>query len=205
MSNNPRKGAMTTLTLVQLALLTAIIAIMSFTPVGYLKTPIVEITFIPIPVVIGAIMIGPAAGAFLGGVFGLTSFIQCFGMSQFGETLLAINPVLTFILCFFPRLLMGLLCGMIFRAFSKIDKTKHKLPAYGIGAFSGAALNTILFVGTLLLFFGRTDYVRSIGDTLPKLIAAIVGFNGVVEAAVCTVVGAAVAKALVRATSRTRR
>ena len=203
MSNNTRK--VSTRTLVELALLTAIIVVMSFTPIGYLKTPIVEITFITIPVVIGAILVGPAAGAFLGGVFGLTSFIQCFGMSQFGAMLLSINPFLTFIICFVPRVLMGWLCGIIFRAMLKCDRTKFKLWAYGVGAFSGAALNTILFVITLILLFGRTDFILSIGDTLPKLIAAIVGLNGVIEAVVCTIVGAAVAKALSRALSRTRR
>ena len=177
---------------------------MSFTPIGYLKTPIVEITFITIPVVVGAILVGPAAGAFLGGVFGLTSFIQCFGMSQFGAMLLSINPFFTFIICFVPRVLMGWLCGIIFRAMLKCDRTKFKLWAYGVGAFSGAALNTILFVITLVVLFGRTDFILSIGDTLPKLIAAIVGLNGVIEAVVCTIVGAAVAKALSRALSRTR-
>ena len=203
MSNNTRK--VSTRTLVELALLTAIIVVMSFTPIGYLKTPIVEITFITIPVVIGAILVGPAAGAFLGGVFGLTSFIQCFGMSQFGAMLLSINPFLTFIICFVPRVLMGWLCGIIFRAMLKCDRTKFKLWAYGVGAFSGAALNTILFVITLVVLFGRTDFILSIGDTLPKLIAAIVGLNGVIEAVVCTIVGAAVAKALSRALSRTRK
>ena len=203
MSNNTRK--VSTRTLVELALLTAIIVVMSFTPIGYLKTPIVEITFITIPVVIGAILVGPAAGAFLGGVFGLTSFIQCFGMSQFGAMLLSINPFLTFIICFVPRVLMGWLCGIIFRAMLKCDRTKFKLWAYGVGAFSGAALNTILFVITLVVLFGRTDFILSIGDTLPKLIAAIVGLNGVIEAVVCTIVGAAVAKALSRALSRARK
>lgn len=203
MSNNTRK--VSTRTLVELALLTAIIVVMSFTPIGYLKTPIVEITFITIPVVIGAILVGPAAGAFLGGVFGLTSFIQCFGMSQFGAMLLSINPFWTFIICFVPRVLMGWLCGIIFRAMLKCDRTKFKLWAYGVGAFSGAALNTILFVITLVVLFGRTDFILSIGDTLPKLIAAIVGLNGVIEAVVCTIVGAAVAKALSRALSRTRK
>ena len=70
--------------LTQMALLTAIILLMAFTPLGYLRTGVVEITFIMIPVVVGAILMGPGAGAILGGVFGLTSFIQCFGMSALG-------------------------------------------------------------------------------------------------------------------------
>lgn len=66
----------------ELALLTALVLIMAYTPLGYLKTPWgVEITFIVIPVAVGSIILGPMAGGFLGLVFGLTSFFQCFGAS----------------------------------------------------------------------------------------------------------------------------
>ena len=58
----------------QMAVLTAIILIMAFTPLGYLRTAGLEISLITIPVVIGAMITGPAAGAVLGGVFGITSF-----------------------------------------------------------------------------------------------------------------------------------
>lgn len=70
--------------LVQMAILIAVMLILAFTPLGYLKVGAIEITFMTIPVVVGAIILGPTAGAVLGGVFGLTSFIQCFGMSAFG-------------------------------------------------------------------------------------------------------------------------
>ena len=83
--------------LVQMSILIAIMLILAFTPLGYLKVGAIDITFMTIPVVVGAILLGPASGAVLGGVFGLTSFIQCFGMSTFGEALLNINPFLTFL------------------------------------------------------------------------------------------------------------
>jgi len=195
----------TTRNLVQLALLTAIIVLMSFTPIGYLRTPIVEITFITVPVVVGAIVIGPAAGAFLGGVFGVTSFIQCFGMSQFGTTLFSINPVFTFILCIVPRVLMGWLCGLIFRALNRSDRTKLQLLSYGVGALSGPVLNTVLFVLFLIVLFGSTDYIRGFGPNIPAIIVTIVGLNGVIEAVVCTVLGAAVSRAVDAALKRMHR
>ncbi|MBE6884200.1 MAG: ECF transporter S component [Ruminococcaceae bacterium] len=201
--SNSKTPLFTTRNLVQLALLTAIIIVMSFTPIGYLKTPIVEITFIPIPVVIGAIVIGPSAGAFLGAVFGLTSFIQCFGMSQFGAMLLSINPIFTFIMCFVARLLMGWLCGLIFKAFYRFDKSSSKLVSYGAASLSGALLNTLFFVALLLLLFGNTDFVQSFGDTVFGIIATIVGVNGLVEALVCMIVGAAVSKAIDKIFRRT--
>ena len=71
--------------MVQMAILIAIMIILAFTPLGYLKFGLIEITLMVIPVAVGAIVLGPLCGAILGGVFGLTSFIQCFGFSA-GKT-----------------------------------------------------------------------------------------------------------------------
>ena len=70
------KNTFTTKKFVELALLVAIIIVLAFTPLGYIKTLGLEITLIVVPVTVGAITLGPAAGAVLGLVFGLTSFIQ---------------------------------------------------------------------------------------------------------------------------------
>ena len=100
-----------TLFLAQNAVLAAIVVLMAFTPIGYLRLGAVETTFIMIPVAVGAIALGEKSGAFLGLVFGISSFIQCFGISPFGAALLQINPIFTFIMCLVPRILMGYLCG----------------------------------------------------------------------------------------------
>lgn len=102
-----------------MALLVAIILLMAFTPIGYIKTAGLEITLIVVPVAVGAVTLGPAAGAILGGVFGITSFIQCFGMSQFGTLLLGINPFFTFLVCVPTRILMGWLTGVIYHGLRK--------------------------------------------------------------------------------------
>ena len=108
------KSKFSTKYLVEMALLVAIILLMAFTPIGYIKTAGLEITLIVIPVAVGAVTLGPAAGAILGGVFGITSFIQCFGMSAFGTLLLGVNPVFTFLVCVPTRILDGWLTGLIY-------------------------------------------------------------------------------------------
>lgn len=192
MDNNARKAR--TLWMVQTAILTAIIIIMSFTPLGYLKTAGLEITFIMIPVAVGAILMGPGTGALLGTVFGITSFIQCFGFSAFGAILLQINPFYTFILTMVPRILMGWLVGVIFQALHKIDKTK--IISFAVASLSGAVINTVLFIAGLFLLFGNTDYIRSWGPTWPTIFAIIAGVNALLEAAVSLVAGTAITKAL---------
>ena len=186
-----------TRTLVIYALLTAIIILMAITPIGYFKVGVLEITFITIPVIVGAILLGKKAGAFLGAVFGITSFVQCFGMSAFGATLLSINPILTFILCFVPRLLMGYLCGLIFELLNK-NRGGKKIVPFAAASLSGALLNTILFTTALILMFGSSEYIQGIrgGMNIAAFVAAFVGINGVTEALVCSVVGTAVSKAV---------
>ena len=192
-----------TLKMVQLAILTAIVLIFAFTPLGYLKTPAVEITFLCIPVAVGAIVLGPAEGVFLGLVFGLTSFFQAAtATSAFGAMLMQINPVFTFILCIVPRVLCGLLPAFIFRGLTHTKKLRI-LP-HAAAAFSCAALNTVFFVGGLILLFGRSDYISSMqaGKSVLAFAVAFVGLNGLVEAIVTLLVGGAVSKGILKALHR---
>ena len=93
-------------------LLTGILILMACTPLGYLNIGPLAITFNMIPVAIAAITLGPAGGAIIGAVFGMTSFLQCLGvlgMSGMGAATFAISPFLTFVQRMLPRVLMGLL------------------------------------------------------------------------------------------------
>lgn len=178
------------------AVLTALIFVMAFTPLGYLKIGVVSITFLSIPVIIGAVIGGPSVGAILGAMFGVTSFIQCFGMDVFGTTLFGISPVFTFILCLVPRTLMGLFCGLIYKGF----KTKnHAGVGTAVTSFCGGFLNTLLFVGFLLLLFYNTDYIRNFGNSVIAVISALITTNAIIEWISCTVIGSAVSVALSKA------
>ena len=180
--------------MVRLSILVAIIVLMAFTPLGYLRVAALEITFLMIPVAIAAIAIGPMGGAIAGGVFGLTSFIQCFGISPFGTMLFSINPIFTFILCMIPRILAGWLPGLLYAALSsKASKTASAIAA----SLAAPLLNTVLFVGGLFLMFGSTEFVRSFGETTWSIIVLLVGVNGLVEAGVGFIAGSAVSRILV--------
>jgi hypothetical protein len=83
---------------------------------------------------------------------------------------------------------------VIFRALHKIDKTR--IISYLVASLSGAVLNTVLFMGALILFFWKTEFIQGLsGGTIAGLLALIL-VNAVAEAAVCMIVGAAVTKAL---------
>lgn len=191
---NQKRGS--TAELAVTSILAAIIVVMTFTPVGYLNIGIVEITFLMIPVAVGAAICGPACGAVLGGVFGLTSYLQCFGIgrpSAFGAALVAISPILAAILCFVPRILAGLLAGFVFKAF----KGKHKNISFAATSLSAGIFNTVFFVSMLIALFGKTNLsALGLGDSIVKIIAALVTVNAVIEWIVCLAVGLAISKAL---------
>ncbi len=181
-----------TLFLVQNAVLAAIVVLMAFTPIGYLRLGAVEMTFIMIPVAVGAITLGEKSGAFLGLVFGISSFIQCFGMSPFGAALLQINPIFTFIMCLVPRVLMGYLCGIIYKVLCKVKKGV----AVVVASFSAPVINTALFVASLILLFGKTDYImgmRAGTENIWAFLIAFVGLNGLLEIVGTTIISPPVA------------
>lgn len=183
--------------LVQVAILAAIIAVMNFTPLGMLRLGVVEITFMMIPVIIGAIVCGPSAGALLGAEFGFFSFWTCVDASSvFGATLLGINPWFTALVCFVPRIFMGWACGMIFKGMY-LNRVA-KFWSFSLSGLSGALLNTLGFTGLLVLFFWNSDYIQSLasGKNVFGFLIAFVGVNGLIEAIVCTVLAAAISRAL---------
>ena len=189
-----------TLALAQNAILTALIVLMAFTPIGYLPLGPVKMTFIMVPVAVGAITLGEKSGAFLGLVFGITSFIQCFGLDLFGTTLFGINPVYTFIMCIVPRVLMGYLCGVIYKFIAR----KKRTLALVIASFFAPVLNTVFFMSLLMIFFGNSDYIMGIrnGAELLPFLVAFVGLNGVMEIVTTTVVAPPVASAIKKATQK---
>ncbi len=183
-----------------LGLLTAIMFIMAFTPLGYLKTPVLSITFMTVPVIIAAVLLSPVDSAIVGGIFGLTSFIQAVsGASALTGALFQLNPWLTAILCFVPRILEGWLGGLVFRALRKIDKTK--LISYAVTSLAVPLMNTLFFMSTLFLLFYNTDIIKGIAekngaDNIFALFFAMAGVNAVLEAVICFVIGTAITKAL---------
>ncbi len=200
------KKNINTVYMVEMALLIAIILLMAFTPIGYIRTLGLEITLIVVPVAVGAVTLGPAAGAVLGAVFGITSYIQCFGMSPFGAVLLSINPVYTFIVCVFSRVLMGWLTGWLYQVFLKSSLLKKVSVA--LANLCCPLMNTLFFMGTLTLFFYQTDYIQGIAQGMDAgnpliFILLFVGVNGLVEAVACFVVGSAISQALKKAVKRT--
>ena len=191
--------------IVILGLMTAVLLLFSFTPIGTIPIGPLSITLNIIPVAIAAIALGPVGGLAMGSVFGLLSFLQCIGIgvpSGMGAILFDINPFLAFVQRFVPRALDGLLIGLLHQALT--NKIGGKVSSF-ITGFCSAFLNTAFFMTSLVLLFGKTEYVQGLYEKFGQeqtlsgtflFICAFVGFNAVVEMIVSTIVSGGVGTAL---------
>lgn len=207
-----KKISKSTTGMVQVALFAALIIIMAVTPMlGYIPLGFTRATIIHIPVILGSILLGPGKGAILGGVFGLTSFVNN-----------TINPTVTsfvftpfyklgefeggfgsLIICFLPRILVGVVPYFVYKGLQKImqQKKSGKLLALSAAGLVGSLTNTILVMGFIFVFF-KDAYAAANGvatNAVFGFILSIVGMNGVPEAIVAAVIVAFVGRVLVTA------
>jgi uncharacterized membrane protein len=119
--------------MVTTAMFVAIILAMSFVPyLGYIPLGFMNATIIHIPVIIGAILLGPARGAFLGGIFGLTSMINntfnpnltSFVFSPFYSLGNVHGNFKSLMICFVPRILIGVVAYYVYTGIVKLVKKK---------------------------------------------------------------------------------
>lgn len=196
-----KTAKITTSQLTMLGLMSGILLLMAYTPLGYMNIGPLAISFNVIPVAISAVVLGPIGGAITGAVFGLTSFGQCIGIggtSAMGVILFSINPVLAFLQRFLPRLLDGICVGYIYRAVRK--KTNIYISCAVTGFFS-AFLNTVFFMTALVEMFGNTEYIKGMigGQNVLLFCCTFVGINAVCEMISSTVITGAVGSALFKA------
>ncbi len=203
MNNTSKK----TVEMVQAALMVALIAVLSFVPyVGYIKIPILAIqaTTIHIPVIIGSILLGPRWGAFLGACFGLTSLINNTfspGVTSFVFSPFISGNPLSLIICFLPRILVGVVphyvyCGMQ-KLFAKKQKKAENVSLMLSGVV-GSMTNTILVMSMIYLFYGRAWAVaKEIPyETILAVISSVIFINGTLEAIVAAILASAICKVM---------
>lgn len=188
-----------TLELVQVALFAALIIIMAFTPfIGYIPLGFTRATIIHIPVILGSILLGPKRGAMLGGIFGLTSFINntmnptitSFVFTpfySFGDVSGGIGSI---IICFVPRILVGVIPYFVYKFFCKLFKQKAMPVSLGIAGVCGSMTNTLLVMNLIFVFF-KDAYAEAnqvATEAVYSFILSIIGINGIPEAIIAAVI-----------------
>ena len=196
-----KSNKFTTSQLTILGLMSGILFLMAYTPLGYLNIGPLAVTFNDIPVAICAVVLGPTGGAVAGAVFGLTSFLQAMGIggtSAQGAALFQINPFLSAVQCFVPRILDGLLIGFIYRG---MRKKTNVYASCAVTGFFSAFLNTLFFMTALVVMFGNTEVIQNLMGGRNVIIGCcmMVGVNAISEMVSSTIITAAVGTALSKA------
>jgi len=164
------------------SILTALVLVLHFSGIGiklpFLSTP-VSLTLIPI--VICAMLLGPAYGAFLGFVYGFVVYVSLgvMGMDPFTNILFVNNPIVTFLICTVKTSLAGLLSGLVYKAI----KGKNIVAATFAAACTAPIVNTGIFIlGCLLIADTIAANFVEVGESVLYFIVIVLpGINFIFE------------------------
>ena len=188
MKNKATHGTVFRLT--ALALLAALVVVLQTVATGIRIGPI-PITLTLVPIVVGAILFGPAAGALLGAIFGVITLIPGItGVDQFTATLWNLRPFWTAVLCIGKGTLAGLCSGLVCRACGKRESLGCVL-----ASLTAPIANTGTFaVGMLVLFRDVLVNFAGGGSILYLLFITFIGFNFIVEMAINAALATVIAR-----------
>ena len=189
--------------LVLLALFVAIEIFLNVTGIGLIPLPLIKASTLHIPVIIGAVLMGPLAGGVLGGVFGLCSIwsnstapgLLSFAFSPFLATSAA-GAVKTIWIAFGCRVLIGVVAGWLWIALKKLRV--NDLAALPVVGVAGALTNTGLVMTSIYLLLSP-EFAAAKNIAMEAVLGgvmAIVAANGVPEAIAAAVLVTAIGKAM---------
>ena len=175
----------TTSTIVGLGLLTAIVVVLQALAVG-IRFGMFNITFVLIPIIVGAALYGWQAGAWLGAVFGVVVLFTDAG------PFLAVNIPGTILTCVLKGIAAGVAAGLIYKALSK----KNEIVAVLTAAVAAPVANTGVFLLGCVVFFLDTISQWSEGAGFPNvgtyMVVGLVGINFLVELGINLILSSAI-------------
>lgn len=199
------KATKKTQTMVMTAAFAALIILLAFTPgLGYIPLGFINATTVHIPVILGAILLGPKYGAFLGAIFGLTSLINNSFINP-NLTSFVFSPfvsgggIKSIIICFVPRILVGVVAYFVFISIKKLLKDRKGSVSVALvtGGIAGSLTNTLLVMNGIFVLFGdQWAAAKGIGDAIYMSILGVIVGSGIPEAVVAGIITLAAGQAL---------
>ena len=190
--------------MVSVALMAAIVIVLANTPLGMIQLPIIKATTVHIPVILGAILLGPSAGAILGAVFGICSLISntmaptllSFAFSPFMSTTGISGALKAIWISVGCRILIGVAAGWLWILFTKLNV--NQMIALPIVGFTGSMVNTVTVMGSIYLLFAQqyADAREVAVSAIWGLIMGTVTASGIPEAIAAAILVVAIGKVL---------
>lgn len=195
--------------MVLLGMLIAVLLVMGMTGIGFIPLPVIKATTMHIPVILGAVLLGPGAGAILGGAFGLCSMwtnttapgLLSFAFSPFMSTTGFPGMVKAVWIALGCRILFGWLAGWIWRLLKKLKM--NDLAALPVTAALSSICHTLLVMGSIYILLAA-QYAQAKNVAVSAVFGLVMGTvtaSGIPEAIVAAILVAAIGKALLRFTA----
>ena len=199
--------------MVSVSLMAAIVVVLANTPMGMIQLPLVKATTVHIPVIVGAVLLGPTAGAILGGVFGMCSLISntmaptllSFAFSPFMSTTGIVGALKAIWVSVGCRILIGLVAGWLWLFLRRFKK--GRMGWLALTGFVGSMVNTVAVMGSIYYLFAE-QYAQAKEVAITAVWGLIMGTitaSGIPEAIVAAIMVAIIARALLKLRVITRR
>jgi len=202
-----KKNRKDTRWLASVALMAAVVILLANTPLGMIQLPIIKATTVHIPVILGAILLGPCAGMVLGAVFGICSMVSntvaptllSFAFSPFMSMTGLTGAVKALWISVGCRVMIGLVSGWLWIFLKKIRV--NDVIALPVTGFFGSMTNTVFVMGSIykLLALEYAQAKSVAVDAVWGLVMGTVTASGIPEAIVAAILVALMGKVLLKA------
>ena len=193
-----------------LAMFCGILLVMGATGIGFIPLPVIKATTMHIPVILGAILLGPAAGAVLGGVFGLCSIwanttspgLLAFAFSPFMTTEGLPGVLKSLWIALGCRILLGVIAGWLWKGLKKVLKQDYL--ALPVTAAVSTICHTVLVMGSIYLLLAQ-QYAQAKNVAITAVFGLVMGTvtaSGIPEAIIAAVLVTVIGKALLHLMAR---
>lgn len=193
-----------------LAMLCGVLMVMGMTGIGFIPLPVIKATTMHIPVILGAVLLGPSAGGMLGAVFGFCSIwantttpgLLSFAFSPFITNEGLIGAAKSLWIALGCRILFGFIAGWLWLLMKKIIRKEYiSLP---VTAAIVTICHTVLVMGSIYILLAQQyAAAKNVGITAVfGLIMGTVTASGIPEAIAAAVLVTVIGKALLNLTAR---
>lgn len=195
------------LRLVQIAILFALVVVLQMLG-SFIKIGPLPMSFVLVPIVVGAFLLGWKEGALLGFVFGIiTMLMGILGIDGFSLVLWQLHPLWFVVVCLLKAVATGIGAGLIYKGLNKVLGEKRIILTTVIASISAPIINTGIFVlGMILFYFNDMGTVQmelakqagaelvTVTPALEFIFLGLAGFNFVGEFIVNLVVSPAIVR-----------
>ena len=189
-----------------LAMLCGVLLVMGMTGIGFIPLPVIKATTMHIPVILGAVLLGPKAGGILGALFGMCSIwantttpgLLSFAFSPFMTTEGLPGVAKSLWIALGCRILFGLIAGWLWKILGRIFKKEYvSLP---LTAAVATICHTLLVMGSIYLLLAQ-QYAAAKNVAISAVFGLIMGTitaSGIPEAIIAAILVTVIGKTLLR-------